>query len=63
MCLILGKIQMIPAEAHEILNRLHGKELSNILKSLGLPSLPGKSKKRQIDILLKHHGEGKLDYQ
>ena len=52
-----------PAEAPEILNRLHGKELSNILKSLGLPSLPGKSKKRQIDILLKHHREGKLDYK
>ena len=42
------------ADAPNILSKLHGCELSRILKSLGLPGYAGKSKKKQIDTLMKH---------
>ena len=38
---------------------MHGYQLSRILKSLGLPSYAGKSKKKQIDTLIKHAEDGK----
>ena len=49
----------VPNTASQNLYKLHGKELSRILKSIGLPGLNGKSKKRQVDLLLKHHTDGK----
>ena len=48
-----------PETAPSILNALHGKELCIILRSLGLPGLNGKGKKRQINSLLTHHSQGK----
>ena len=55
----LSNIFTMPGTASHILYKLHGKELSKILKSIGLPGLNGKSKKRQVDLLLKHHTDGK----
>lgn len=45
--------------APDILSKLHGCELSRILKSLGLPGYAGKSKKKQVDTLIKYHEDGK----
>jgi hypothetical protein len=47
------------ADAPDILGKLRGCELSRILKSLGLPGYAGKSKKKQIDTLIKHGEDGK----
>ena len=47
------------ADASDILNKLHGCQLSRTLKSLGLPGYAGKSKKKQIDTLMKHAEDGK----
>ena len=55
----LSRTFTMPDTASQILYKLHGKELSKILKSIGLPGLNGKSKKRQVDLLLKHHTDGK----
>ena len=46
-------------DAFDILSKLHGCELSRILKSLGLPGYAGKSKKKQIDTLIKCSEDGK----
>ena len=46
-------------DAYDILRKLHGCELSRILKSLGLPGYVGKSKKKQIDTLIKYNEDGK----
>ena len=45
--------------AFDILSKLHGCELSRILKSLGLPGYAGKSKKKKIDTLIKCNEDGK----
>jgi hypothetical protein len=55
----LSSVFTMPDTASDVLYKLHGKELSKILKSLGLPGLNGKSKKRQVDLLLRHHRDGK----
>jgi hypothetical protein len=39
----------MPDTASDVIYKLHGKKLSKILQSLGLPGLNGKSKKRQVD--------------
>ena len=49
----------MPNTASQILYKLHGKELSKILKSVGLPGLNEKSKRCQVGLLLKHHTDGK----
>ena len=55
----LSSIFTMPDTASHILYKLHGKEFSKILKSIGLPELNGKSKKPQVYLLLKHHTDGK----
>jgi hypothetical protein len=43
-----------------ILNKLHGKELTLILQSLGLPGLNGKRKQQEVEkLVLWHNSEGK----
>ncbi len=60
VALFLSNVFANPVNASCLLNKLHGKELCNILQSLGLPGLNGKSKQRQVDLFIKHHSDGKV---
>ena len=46
-------------EPSVILNKLHGKELTLILQSFGLPGLNGKRKQQQVEKLVLHNSECK----
>ena len=59
MQVFLTKTFKNSADASDILSKLHGCEQSRILRSLGLPAYAGKSKKKQIDTLIKHAEYGK----
>ena len=47
------------SEPSVILTKLHGNELTSILRSLDMPGFMGKGKNRQIELLINHHASGK----